>query len=302
MSDFKFNISVGTINIQLEGDGTLVQSILQDLRENGLGKLSEIPQTHISNSSAVIEPSTNIPTANPLDFTSASATTALFPSLKDVALKNLPSNEWEWVLLYTFYASDYGTKSVARDDIKEMYNKTNRMTPSRNSNFFNNLSRLVTNNFVSALNDDEYIVCEDGKKKVTEILSNKAKTESKPAKTSSKKSKQYQLIKDLDLSPTEQRKGLKEFVTELNPKSNINISTTIIYYLQNIFGHESIDIDVVFTCWRELGSKIPDDLAGNLRDICSSRYGYANVENGIYSISTRGINLVEHTLKEGNSK
>lgn len=44
---------------------------------------------------------------------------------------------------------------------------------------------------------------------------------------------------------------------------------------------------------------MPNDLAGNLRDICSSKYGYANVENGDYSITTRGINLIEHTLKEG---
>ena len=117
------------------------------------------------------------------------------------------------------------------------------------------------------------------------------------------KVKQFQLIKDLDLSTTASRKGLKDFVNEANPTSNINITTTIIYYMQQIYEYVGdINGDIIFTCWRELGSKIPNNLTGNLRDICSSKYGYANVENGNYSITTRGINLVEHTLLEGQNR
>ena len=96
---------------------------------------------------------------------------------------------------------------------------------------------------------------------------------------------------------------MKDFVNEVKPTSNINTTAAIIYYLQQIYEYTGdINGDIIFTCWRELGTKIPNDLAGNLRDVCSSRYGYANVENGNYSITIRGINLIEHTILEGQNK
>ena len=96
---------------------------------------------------------------------------------------------------------------------------------------------------------------------------------------------------------------MKDFVNEVKPTSNINTTATIIYYLQQIYEYTGdINGDIIFTCWRELGTKIPNDLAGNLRDVCSSRYGYANVENGNYSITIRGINLIEHTISEEQNK
>lgn len=43
MSDFKLNVSIGDVSIQLEGEGSLVQTIFNELRENGLGELNKIP-------------------------------------------------------------------------------------------------------------------------------------------------------------------------------------------------------------------------------------------------------------------
>ena len=217
-----------------------------------------------------------------------------------MALKSLPKSETEWILLYAFYASDFGKKSVSRSEIKEMYNITNRMTTSRSNNFFNSLTSAVSNNYLTVLNNDEYTVRQEGKDRVIEILSRENTSDNKTKTRRTSKPKQFQLVKDLDLSTTGTRKGLKDYIGDLKPTSNINISTSIIYYLQNIYQYEGdINGDIIFTCWRELGKKMPNDLAGNLRDICSSKYGYANVENGNYSITTRGINLIEHTLKEG---
>ena len=114
---------------------------------------------------------------------------------------------------------------------------------------------------------------------------------------------QFQLIKNLDLASTKTRLGLKEFVNSINPTSNINITTTILYYMQNVYRyHEGITKDIIFTCWRELGLKLPSNLTANLRDICCSKYGYANVFKGIYSITTRGINFVEHKLMKTYSR
>lgn len=298
MSNLKLGLTIGELSLQLEGDGELVQTMLNELRENGLGELSKIPVTHIS-------------TASVQSYTSTQNNTELckniadsnYPSLKEVALKCLPKSEPEWILLYAFYASNFGTRSVSRTEIKEMYNVTNRMTTSRSNNFFNSLTSVVSNNYLSALNDDEYAVRPEGQIKINEILSRENSSENKTKTRRISKGKQFQLIKDLDLSTTASRNGLKDFVNEVNPRSNINITTTIIYYMQQIYEYTGdINGDVIFTCWRELGTKIPNDLAGNLRDICSSKYGYANVESGNYSITTRGINLIEHTLLEGKNR
>lgn len=298
MSNLKLSLTIGELSLQLEGDGELVQTMLNELRENGLGKLSEIPEAHFSTSnyqSNMIIPNNKELCNNTVDNN--------YPSLKEVALKCLPKSESEWILLYAFYASDFGTRSVSRTEIKEMYNVTNRMTTSRSNNFFNSLTSVVSNNYLSALNDDEYAVRPEGQIKINEILSRENSSENKTKTKRASKVKQFQLIKDLDLSTTASRKGLKDFVSEVKPTSNINITTTIIYYLQQIYEYTGdINGDIIFTCWRELGTKIPNDLAGNLRDVCSSRYGYANVENGNYSITIRGINLIEHTMSEGQNK
>lgn len=299
MSDFKLNINMGNMLIQLEGEGTLVQSILSELREKGLGELAKINTTQSNNSNVYKED--NISGSDILVKDQDESPNVDYPSLRDIAFKALPKNEPEWVLIYAFYASGYGTKSVTKVDIKNMYNVTNRMTTSRNSNFFNNLSSNVSSNYLSALNDEEFIIRDEGVKKVNEILlRGNSSVESKGNQKKTIKAKTPQLIKDLDLKENSSRKGLKNFIDELAPKSDIHTTTAIIYYLQQIYGYQNINIDVIFTCWRELGVKLPTNLTGNLQHICGSRYGFAHVENGIYTISTRGINLVEHTLKEDN--
>lgn len=291
-------LTIGELSLQLEGDGELVQTMLNELRENGLGELSKIPEARISSANA----QSYISTQNNTELCNNIADSN-YPSLKEVALKCLPKSESEWILLYAFYASDFGTRSVSRTEIKEMYNVTNRMTTSRSNNFFNSLTSVISNNYLSALNDDEYAVRPEGQIKINEILSRENSSENKTKTRRTSKGKQFQLIKDLDLSTTPSRKGLKDFVNEVKPSSNINITTTIIYYMQQIYEYAGdINGDIIFTCWRELGTKIPNDLVGNLRDICSSKYGYANVESGNYSITTRGINLVEHTLLEGQNR
>lgn len=300
MSDFKLNITIGTTSIQLEGEGSLVRSILEELREKGLGELNNTPIAPvITNASA----NTNMLDSETTQSNNSTTNAGdeVYPSLKEISLKTLPKSESEWILLYSFYASDFGKKPVSRAEIKNMYIVTNRMTVSRSNNFFNSLTSVVSSNYLSALNDDEYIVREEGKAKIKEIFSRENSSENKAKKNI--KTKQYQLIKDLDLSDTQTRKGLKTFVNELNPTSNINISATIIYYLQQIYNYgKELNGDVIFTCWRELGKKIPNNLNSNLRDVCSSKYGYADNNNSVYSITARGINLVEHTLKEGMAK
>lgn len=122
-------------------------------------------------------------------------------------------------------------------------------------------------------------------------------TEKKASKTKKRSTvKQPQLIKDLDLSGKDVGKSLKEFVSEKKPSTNIERTAVFIYYLQNILSISEITVDHVFSCYKDIGVRLPQNLPQNLNDTASSRYGFIEVNNGNYTMSIVGINLIEHDL------
>lgn len=120
--------------------------------------------------------------------------------------------------------------------------------------------------------------------------------EKKPKSRKKNSTKQFQILKDLDLSGKGVDKSLKDFVGEKKPKSNIEKTTVFIYYLQNILQISDITMDHVFTCYKDTGFKYPENLPQNLNDTSSSRYGYIEITGGKYKMSIPGTNFVEHDL------
>lgn len=120
--------------------------------------------------------------------------------------------------------------------------------------------------------------------------------EKKLSKNKKRNIKQPQLVKDLDLSGKDVDMSLKDFVAEKNPNTNIERTTVFVYYLQYILELQEITIDHVFSCYKDIGAKLPKNLQGNLNDTASSRYGYIEADNGSYTVSIVGLNLVEHDL------
>lgn len=66
--------------------------------------------------------------------------------------------------------------------------------------------------------------------------------------------------------------------------------------MQKILNIESISIDDVYSCYKDIGRKVPNALKQSLTDTCSSKYGYIAVNNNSYSISVKGENFVELDL------
>ena len=199
--DLQLKLNIGNVQIELQGEGSLVHTILSELRNEGLGEL--------------------------------------------VSFLNIKSSE----------TADLGNKDDASDS-KDTIN--------------------------TEQNED-----------------NQSKSKNKPKKKNT--TKPPQLIKDLNLRGTDGAKGLSEFVSEKNPISNIDRTTVFIYYLQNNLHVADITIDHVFTCYKELGIRVPGNLQQNLTDIASSKNGYLNRKDGKYSMTIKGSNFVEHDLpkKEG---
>lgn len=105
----------------------------------------------------------------------------------------------------------------------------------------------------------------------------------------------YQINKDLNLSPRD-KTTLKEFVASKKPRSNIEFNAVAIYYLQKVLAKENISVDDVYSCYKDIGRKVPNALKQSLTDTSSSKYGYIAVNNNYYSIPVKGENLVELEL------
>lgn len=109
-----------------------------------------------------------------------------------------------------------------------------------------------------------------------------------------------QLLKDLDLSGRNgSQKSLKEFINEKNPSSNVQKTAAFVYYLETIMNLDEITIDHIFTCYKAMGYRIPQNLPQNITDTCSSRYGYVSRKDGKYSMTVVGTNYIEFDLNQG---
>lgn len=171
MSEFKLRVSIGSANIELEGESELVNKFFGEIRENGLGKLAEFHIAPIQHNEST-EITSNQDIANQLQYTNAVVENPSFnyPTLKDIVLSNKIKKETNWILIYTLYATDFGTKAVPKKEISSMYKSTNRYTPTRSKNFAANIKKLVTDKLISAINDNDFIITDKGKEEANKLL------------------------------------------------------------------------------------------------------------------------------------
>ncbi|NVK66111.1 MAG: zinc ribbon domain-containing protein, partial [Flavobacteriales bacterium] len=95
-----------------------------------------------------------------------------YPTLQSVVLKNLPSSEIEWVIVYSFYASDFGSKQYTRSDILKMYEVTNRKTKNTARDLGSRIRRAVQSNCINPLNTNgDFSILDAGIDKAKEIIS-----------------------------------------------------------------------------------------------------------------------------------
>lgn len=131
-----------------------------DLSEENLLANSELP-----------EQSNNLKQLNTPDIVDIDEEETSVPSIKDVIMKQLPSSETEWIMVYAYYASNHGTNTFTSKDILIMYENTKRKTASRHANMSKNIRAIFSKGYFSALNDDDFILTDDGKHNAQEIVS-----------------------------------------------------------------------------------------------------------------------------------
>lgn len=128
------------------------------------------------------------------------------------------------------------------------------------------------------------------------------KKKTKPKKTaasttnSSKTKKAPGIAKDLDLSGGADDPSLKEFYGRYDHKSNFERNLIFTYYLKQVISIDKVNLDHIFTCYRNVGQKIPKALEQSMRDTAKDR-GWVDIDDlENIDVPVGGINHLEHDL------
>lgn len=123
------------------------------------------------------------------------------------------------------------------------------------------------------------------------------KSISTPQKTKKTNKLALSLVKDLDLSGAGKCERLKDFYTLYSTKTNYEKNLIFVYYLQHKLEITDINVDHVFTCYREISSiKMPGALRQSLIDTSSGKgwFDTSNMDN--IKVTVKGMNHIEHDM------
>jgi len=133
----------------------------------------------------------------------------------------------------------------------------------------------------------------NGKKENTK---DQSKEQIKPKHKSSSTIKTPSLVKDLDLLGKGKASSLKDFVNSYSPKSGMEWNLLFVYYLQKILEISAISINHVYTCYKHVNTKSPNNIYQSLIDT-ARRKGYINTDSiDAITVTIVGENYAEHDM------
>lgn len=227
-----------------------------------------------------------------------------YPTLKAIAMKNLPSSEVEWVVVYSFYASQFGKDTFTRQDLIAKYDESKRLDNDKKNRLSTNIGRAVRGNFINPLSEG-YSILNEGVEKAKEIISRTTASQAKPKassktkkdnsiesdKSSKKKTSngtKYKVLSDIDFHPSGEKK-LDDFVQEYNPKNDSERNLLFTYYLSKILKIQKITLDHLFTCYDAMKYKLPENMLGSFNNT-KTRTSWLTGDKSNIEITTKGLN------------
>lgn len=237
-----------------------------------------------------------------------------YPAMKEIVKKDLPKAETDWILIYAFYASDYGENNFTEKDIRNYYESTGRKNVSRLNNLSNNIKSLLNKNFIKVHNDTEYLLKDTGITYAQQILSgnsttkavkrsgsktkassseSKGEKEDGKSKTSSK-SKSVGFV-DLRLTPAEQ-KSLNDFYASKKPKTQNEKVIVVMKWFIDDKKVEEVSMEEM-NYLLSIAAETPSALAQVLGNMVGSGFRWVTKGDiGKYKLSSIGENYVVNKL------
>jgi hypothetical protein len=106
----------------------------------------------------------------------------------------------------------------------------------------------------------------------------------------------YTFLEDLDLSATDGRPSLVEFMDSKFPITNEERNLVFIHYLQNILKIKMVTIDHIYTCYKAAKIRVPLNIEHSLQTT-TKQYRWIRVtKTGKLSVTPAGKNYVEKQL------
>ena len=111
------------------------------------------------------------------------------------------------------------------------------------------------------------------------------------------------LVKELDLAPKADRIGLKDFVKGFKkPTSSMDWNSLFVYYLARTANVSPITLDHVYTCYKQVGERVPKVLTQSLWDTSRKKGTIDTASLDDLKLTTAGENWVEHDLEKSGGE
>jgi len=118
-------------------------------------------------------------------------------------------------------------------------------------------------------------------------------------KKSKRKPPTMSLVKELNLRP-EGKPSLRDFHAEKSPKTQEQMIAIAVYYVCKTLELKDVTANHVFTCFKDVGYRVPRDLPQIIRNTASRKGWIDPSDSSSIAITTQGENLVEHDLPSTN--
>ncbi|MGH2882373.1 MAG: hypothetical protein ACRDPA_06695 [Solirubrobacteraceae bacterium] len=103
-------------------------------------------------------------------------------------------------------------------------------------------------------------------------------------------------LRDLDLTPSG-KLSFVDFVNEKQPTTNHDRNVLSVYYCDRILEVGAVTDDHVYTCYRDMGWRLPSPNLNNGLSLTSSRKRFLDTsDNKNITLTSKGLNYVEHDL------
>lgn len=234
-----------------------------------------------------------------------------FPPLNDIEM-TFDCNEVEWIAIYAFYISKYGTITFSKDQVYEKY-KSKRFTETRRKNFSTNWKSLF-NSHITTVKEDEFRFKPEGIRIITHILNGKSNNEAANGSTIKKsnakapKSGTQRKTVPKNVSPEEfdifnKKKTLEALYKEKLPGDNTGFRMLVIaYYVTKINGNEYFTDGNIEYAYRALTlNKRPNFLHQTLVNLAGEKVWFEKFEvkeKDAWKLTRIGESFVEDKLPE----
>lgn len=215
-------------------------------------------------------------------------------------------------LLFLYYKEISGSSEVQRSELNTLLEKANlldatiRVFLSKNPNLIENNQTYLelrpegkerAEKILSEFEDESipngWELKSNGKKNVQIKDENKDLNKTK----SQKKLLTYQIVQPQNLKPKD-KKSLIDFCKEHSPKNNFEHNLLFVYYLEKILNEKPINIECLYTCYKEVGQKVPKNLYQSIIDTKKNKGWIESSDMGNIFVSVIGENYVEHDMKK----